>query len=150
MRESEHFVFFRDLVLPYLYKIVKDNDLRIWSVGCSSGEEPYTLAMIINDFFREEKMWWDTKILATDISRKVLGKAIKGVYTNDAIKTLPPTWKQNYFKKIGNDISEISDIIKKEVIIRKFNLMESLFPFKRKFHIIFCRNVMIYLMTRQE
>lgn len=144
MRETDHFEYFKDIVLPYLSKVVRNNDLRIWSAGCSSGEEPYTLAMIIDEYFGKEKIWWDSQILATDISSKVLNKAVQGVYSNDAIDALPSLWKLNYFKKLDLEKSEINDKIKKEVIFRKFNLMEGTFPFKNKFHVIFCRNVMIY------
>ena len=59
MREADHFKYFRDIVLPYLNNVVKYNDLRIWSAGCSSGEEPYTLAMIIDEYFGKEKIWCD-------------------------------------------------------------------------------------------
>ncbi|RDU23681.1 protein-glutamate O-methyltransferase CheR [Anaerosacchariphilus polymeriproducens] len=144
MREVEHFHYFRDKVLPYLVKIVKNKDLRIWSAGCSSGEEPYTLSMIIDEFFGKEKMLWDTKILATDISSKVLEEASKGIYNNQNIENIPSYWKLNYFKKLDNENSILLDNIRNEVIYRKFNLMEKAFPFKRKFHVIFCRNVMIY------
>lgn len=144
MRESEHFYYFRDKVLPYLRNVEKNKDLRIWSAGCSTGEEPYTLAMIMDEFFGKEKGFWDTKILATDISSRVLENAIKGVYSNESIAALPSVWRLNYFKKCNEKSSIITDRIRKEVIFRKFNLMESIFPFKRKFHVIFCRNVMIY------
>lgn len=79
MREAEHFYFFRDKVLPYLLSTVKDKDLRIWSAGCSTGQEPYTIAMIIDDYLKEDKKLWDTKILATDISSKVLNEAMEGI-----------------------------------------------------------------------
>lgn len=144
MREVEHFYFFREKVLPYLKIEEKKKDLRIWSAGCSTGEEPYTLAMIIDEFFGREKAFWDAKILATDISSKVLDIAVKGVYSNDSIAALPSAWRLNYLKKYSDKTSIVTDKIKNEVIFRKFNLMESVFPFKRKFHVIFCRNVMIY------
>lgn len=144
MRETDHFYYFRDLILPYLKENIKDKDLRIWSAGCSSGEEPYTLAMIISDFFNDNKMGWNNQILATDISSKVLEIAEKGVYTAEAIKNLPAYWFIQYFKQIDNENYEISQKIKNEVIFRKFNLMNRVFPFKKKFHVIFCRNVMIY------
>lgn len=144
MREAEHFYYFRDKVLPDLKKVAKGKDLRIWSAGCSSGEESYTLAMIIDEFFGKEKACWDTKILATDISSRVLDIAVKGVYSDKDIATIPHNWKINYFKKFDNKNSVIMDKIKNEVIYRKFNLMDAKFPFKRKFHVIFCRNVMIY------
>lgn len=144
MREAEHFYYFRDKVLPYLSSTVKDKDLRIWSAGCSSGQEPYTLAMIIDDYFKNDKILWDSKILATDISSKVLSEAMNGIYSYEEIEPLPSLWRLNYFQKLNNGDYRISDKIRKEVIYRKFNLMEKNFPFRKKFHTIFCRNVMIY------
>lgn len=144
MRESDHFFYFRDKILPALTASVKDKDLRIWCAASSSGEESYTLAMIIDEFFGKEKFLWDSKILATDISNRVLDIAKAGIYTAERIAPLPATWKNNYFKKIENDNFVVTDKIKNEVIYRKFNLMESVFPFRKKFHTIFCRNVMIY------
>lgn len=150
MREAEHFYFFQNKILPYLAKTVKDKDLRIWSAGCSTGEEPYTLAMITDEFFGREKIWWDTKILATDISSRVLDTAKKGIYSNDEIASLPANWKLKYFEKLGAENNALIKRIRDEVIYRKFNLMERTFPFKRKFHVIFCRNVMIYFDARSR
>lgn len=144
MREAEHFNFFRDKVLPYLTKTVKDRDLRIWCAACSTGEESYTLAMLLDEFFGLDKKLWDTKILATDISENVLCTAKKAVYSNEKIASLPAYVRLNYFKKYDNDNFVLIDRIKNEVIYRKFNLMDGVFPFKKKFHTIFCRNVMIY------
>lgn len=144
MREPEHFHYFRDEVLPYLATVVQDKDLRIWSAGCSSGEEPYTLAMLIDEYFGQEKTGWDTRILATDISSKVLGKAVKGIYRHEEIAGLPAVWRLNYFKKLDHEYFVLVDKIRNEIIFRKFNLMNKVFPFKRKFQVIFCRNVMIY------
>lgn len=144
MREADHFEFFRNHVLPYLADTVKDKDLRIWSAGCSTGEEPSTLAMIIDEFFGLKKQMWDTKILATDISQKVLDIATKGVYQTESLASLPANWRLNYFKKVDGNNSILVNKIKNEIIYRKFNLMDQIFPFKKKFHVIFCRNVMIY------
>jgi len=144
MRENNHFDYLRERILPYLKDTVKDRDLRIWSAGCSSGEEAYTIAMILNDFFQREKLWWDKKLLATDISDKVLDIARKGVYHKDQIAPLPDKWKNDYIKKYNEESFIFLDKIKNEIIYRKFNLMENVFPFKKKFHVIFCRNVMIY------
>lgn len=144
MREREHFTYFREKVLPYLKNTIKDKDLRVWSAGCSSGEEPYTLAMLVDEFFSSEKIWWDKKILATDICSRVLKIAEKGIYLDKDLEGVPLNWKIHYFKKYDNKNSVIADNIKNEVIFRKFNLIENVFPFKRKFHTIFCRNVMIY------
>ncbi|NMB42987.1 MAG: protein-glutamate O-methyltransferase CheR [Clostridiales bacterium] len=150
MRESKHFEFFKEEVLPYLKKKVSDKDLRIWSAGCSTGEEPYTLAMIIDEFFGKEKLFWNTQILATDISSKVLDVAKKGVYNNDSIAKMPSEKRLKYFKKISDEKSEVVDQIKKEVIFARLNLMNETFPFKKKFHTIFCRNVMIYFDSKTK
>ncbi|MDD3364919.1 MAG: protein-glutamate O-methyltransferase CheR [Syntrophomonas sp.] len=144
MRENKHFSIFKDQVLPHLKATVKNRDLRIWSAGCSSGEEPYTLAMIIADFFAEDKAIWDKRILATDISIRALEKAKAGMYNTDEMKSLPENWRLSYFNKIDTNKYQVNDKLKKEIIFRRFNLMDKEFPFKKKFHVIFCRNVMIY------
>lgn len=144
MRENNHFDYLREKVLPYLMNTVKERDLRIWSAGCSSGEEAYTLAMILDEFFQKEKLWWDKKLLATDISDRVLDIARKGIYHKEQIIPLPDKWKKDYLKKYNEESFLFSDKIKNEIIYRKFNLMDNVFPFKKKFHVIFCRNVMIY------
>ena len=89
MREPRHFSYLMEKVLPELKSEVKNKDLRIWSAGCSSGEEPYTIAFIIDEFFGKEKALWDTKILATDISSKVLENATKGIYSSESVGKLP-------------------------------------------------------------
>lgn len=144
LREAAHFDYFKLTVLPYLTRNAPDHDLRIWSAGCSTGEEPYTLAMIMADYFGEKKIFWDTKILATDISQKALNTALQGIYTNEQIKPLPMEWKRNYFKAIDQERSGVVDPIRNEVVFRSLNLMNPVFPFKKRFHVIFCRNVMIY------
>lgn len=144
MRETNHFYYLRDKVLPFLANTVKDKDLRIWCAASSTGEEAYTLAIILDEYFGKEKMFWDTKVLATDISSNVLETAKKAIYSNDKIALLPNQWKTQYFSSYDKENSIVTDKIKKEVIFRNFNLMENVFPFKKKFHVIFCRNVMIY------
>lgn len=144
MREASHFDYFRDHVLPWLAETVKDRDLRIWCAGCSSGEEPYTLAMILADFFGKEQILWDKKVLATDISISVLDKAREGIYGGEEVRTLPRAWQLQYFTALGNDKYRVCDTIRSQVIFRSFNLMEPVLPFRKLFHVIFCRNVMIY------
>lgn len=144
MREANHFDYFRDRVLPLLKNTVAKKDLRVWSAGCSSGQEPYTLAMIMTDFFGAEKSLWDTKVLATDISVKALEIAERGVYSAEGVQDLPAIWKLNYFQKMDQQHFQVVNTLKAEVVYRVFNLMDEVFPFKRKFHVIFCRNVMIY------
>lgn len=144
MRESKHFDFLRSEVLPYLKRTAADQRVRMWSAGCSSGEEPYTLAMIIQDYVKRERIRWDAKILATDVSRTALDKAVKGIYKNEAVAVLPAHWRKNYFRRYDNRHMIVTDDVKQDVVIRYFNLMDRVFPFQKKFHVIFCRNVMIY------
>ncbi|NLL45977.1 MAG: protein-glutamate O-methyltransferase CheR [Clostridiales bacterium] len=141
-READHFDFLAKTVLPQLAKRPK-RELRIWSAGCSSGQEPYTLAMVIDQYFGDQKGLWDTAILATDISTNVLGKAQLGIYPLKDIENLPATWKSKYFTKVGEDSYQVVPKIRKEVIYRLFNLMDPI-NFKKPFDVIFCRNVMIY------
>jgi chemotaxis protein methyltransferase CheR len=144
MRESDHFFYFRDTVLPYLEKKAVNKDLRIWCAACSTGEESYTLAMLLDEYLKSDKALWDCRVLATDISSRVLKEAARGVYDQEKIAPLPTYWKLNYFRRCGDNVYSVTDRIKNEVIYRKFNLMEKSFPFRKKFHCIFCRNVMIY------
>lgn len=145
MREFEHFDFLKQVVLPYLKrKEEKTKDLCIWSGAASTGEEPYMLAMLLKDFFGLEQGQWDTKILATDISTEVLEQAIVGRYTQEQISHLPEHWKRRFLRAMPDgEHFEVTKEIKNEVIFRQFNLMDT-FPFKRKMHIVFLRNVMIY------
>lgn len=153
MREFEHFQFLKDIVLPYLKQTCSlTRDLCIWCGAASTGQEPYMIAMLLQEFFGLEAAKWDKQLLATDISTDALSQAKKGIYTADEIKTLPEHWKRLYFKQIANtDHYEVSDSIKSQIIFRSFNLMMP-FPFKRKMHVIFLRNVMIYFdqKTKQE
>ncbi|NMB34459.1 MAG: protein-glutamate O-methyltransferase CheR [Clostridium sp.] len=151
MREPEHFRYFSDTVLPYWAGLLEgEKDIRVWSAGCSSGQEPYTLAMIMSDFFGLNKRLWDTRILATDISMQVVKKALDGIYPNEQIINLPNRWRRQYFKEYDEDNSMVMDNIKNDVIFRMFNLVNCKFPFKKKFHIIFCRNVMIYFDNKTK
>jgi len=144
MREAEHFTFLNDVLLPHYANVLKDKDLRLWCAACSTGEEPYTLAMLLNDYFQHDLLGWNTQVLATDISDRVLEHARKAEYTQEQVLPLPPLWKSQYLRKSENGNVTFQDKIKKEVIFRKFNLMEPNYPFRQKFHVIFCRNVMIY------
>lgn len=143
MRESVHFDYFKDTILPYLEKTKKNKILSIWSAGCSSGQEPYTLSMILKDYFAN-KPGWDTRVLATDISQNVLSKAHKAQYPAESLSDIPSQWMTKYFRKTSNSgIYTVSPEIRNNVIFRTFNLMDPI-QFKLKFDVIFCRNVMIY------
>ncbi|BCN30560.1 CheR family methyltransferase [Anaeromicropila herbilytica] len=144
MREAEHFYFYRDVILPELDRKVLERDLRIWCSACSTGEEAYTLAMITDEYFGLNKKDWDAKILATDISSQVLEVARQGIYNSEKLSSLPKSWQLNYFNVYDDENYRIDDRLKEEVIFRRFNLFTERYPFRKKFHVIFCRNAMIY------
>lgn len=144
MREEQHYRFMTERALPEWVPRIKDRDLRIWSAGCSSGEEAYTAAMVLNEYFGPSKSQWDTTILATDISERVLNLARQAVYPEEEMRHLPDAYKKKYFHKVEEGMYQVSDAMRKQVVFGNFNLMEPVFSFRRKFHIIFCRNVMIY------
>lgn len=144
MREFEHFEYMREVVLPQLKrKEERTKDLHIWCAAASSGEEPYMIAMILMDFFGVEHREWDTTVLATDISTKVLKKALKGVYAEEQLMNLPEAWRKRYFTKYDEGHSIVKENLREQVLFRQFNLMDPL-PFRKKLHIVFLRNVMIY------
>lgn len=151
MREPNHFYYFRDRVLPQIEATCRERDLRIWCAACSTGEEAYTLAILIDAYFSSKGALWDKRLLATDLSEKVLRYAEKGIYGREKIAPLPPDWKLSCFKDYDAEQMMVIDKIKQQIIFRKFNLVDP-FPFKKKFHAIFCRNVMIYFdnQTKQE
>lgn len=145
MREFEHFEYLQKIVLPQLKRSEeRRRDLGIWCAAASTGQEAYMLAMLLKDFFGFEHGQWDTKILATDVSTEALEKAILGRYSREQASVLPEMWKRRYMRLApdGQDF-EVTGEVKEEIIFRRFNLMD-VFPFKRKMHIVFLRNVMIY------
>lgn len=145
MREEEHLNYFRNNIIPDIVrKHERDKTLAIWSAGCSSGEEPYNITMYLFDYLGHQAQLWDTRILATDISTRAMNLARKGVY--ELPDTIPPDWKKKYFVKqvgAGNNTYGVTPAVKNNVIFQTFNLMDPI-KFRRKFDVIFCRNVMIY------
>jgi len=140
-RESEHFNYLRDHVLPGL----RSQRLRFWSAACSSGEEPYTLAIWLREHMPgiEKK---DALILATDISKRMLEKAHLAVYPAETINALPSPQFKKYFNRLNGQYAgsyRITDEVRKMVRLAWLNLLES-WPMKGPFNVIFCRNVMIY------
>jgi len=150
-RENEHFDFYRKRILPWVENDLKSKDLRLWSAGCSSGQEPYTLSMITLDYLGQGAGAWDHTILASDISDKVLSKAKGGVYTTEELSDVPPDWLKRYFQPSGTGEYVASKPLRESVAFRNINLLSN-FSFKKPFHCIFCRNVMIYfdIQTKNE
>lgn len=146
-REKSHFDFFIETALPKLKPLLErqnNRDIRIWCAGCSSGEEAYMLLMLLREYLGSQYSRWDGGILATDISSRVLDVARRGIYAEDRLRMLPEHLRRKYFRQLSGGQYEVVDDLRQEATFRRFNLMNDVFPFKKPFHIIFCRNVMIY------
>ncbi|MBS1258765.1 MAG: Chemotaxis protein methyltransferase [Candidatus Scalindua arabica] len=148
-REKKHFDLLNTSILPSLIASktkTGNKKLRIWCAASSSGEEPYTLAMTVLNHLNPDN-GWDIKILATDISTKILQKAINGVYRKELLRDIPlGTISANFSSVIYENANcyKVKNHLKDIITFRRFNLMTPEFPFKNPFDFIFCRNVMIY------
>jgi chemotaxis protein methyltransferase CheR len=132
--------------LPTLIDTKREKKIRILSAGCSSGEEPYTILMFLQQHLSDFETW-DIKILATDISKKVLSSAIRGSYDAKQVGELPKMVMLSAFEKelVGGEVRyRIIESLREKVIFRLYNLVTDPFFFKNRFDMIFCRNVMIY------
>lgn len=142
MRETESFDYFQKSILPQITRRRQmDKSLSIWSAGCSSGEEPYNVTMYMMDYFGSQWGAWDARMLATDLSLDVLQKAQTGIY--QLPDSMPEKWKAEYFTHVSGTRYQVAPKVRNNVIFRQFNLMDPI-QFRRKFDVIFCRNVMIY------
>lgn len=144
-RENDHFEFMKSKILPD-FERKNEKELRIWSAGCSTGEEPYTIAITLSEYFKG-KTSPELLILATDIDTQVLDKAQDGNYSAEHLAEIDPGYLKNYFLYNRNDRGDfyrVKDQLKKIVYFRRLNLLQEEYPMKKKFDIIFCRNVIIY------
>ena len=144
-REPHHFEYLAKTVLPELEKNKTNKRLRIWSAGCSSGEEPYSIAMTIMDHFKG-RADWDIKILASDLDYEMVERASKGVYKEERVTGLDKKHLRNYVKK-GK--GKLEGMVKMDqrlidmITFKQLNLLHE-WPFKGPFDFMFCRNVVIY------
>ena len=144
LREPEHFEFLKTTILPYLEKTnEKTHSLKLWCAASSTGQEPYTIAMTIDEYFGANAAKWDWKLLATDLDTDVLRKAQAGIYSEDMVKDVPAHWLAKYFEKIDDKNYQVIERIRKQVVFRQFNLMDPIVC-STPFDFISCRNVMIY------
>ncbi len=145
-REPVHFDFLIETGIRDYLQLTGKNKLNIWSAGCSSGEEPYTIAMVMKEVSNTNH-FLDFDILATDISESVLQHATVGIYSEDKANTVPSEFKKKYLLKGKSNYEKKVRIIpelRSKITFRKFNLLATDYSFHGKFDIIFCRNVMIY------
>lgn len=142
-REPKHFDFLRDRILP---ELAEEKRIRIWSSACSTGEEPYTIAMTLFEHAQNPDQW-DFKILASDLSTRVLDQAAAGTYNEDRFRDVPPEVLRRHFLRGrggSTGLFKVKPHLAAVIQFRRLNLMDSQFPIKNPLDLIFCRNVMIY------
>jgi chemotaxis protein methyltransferase CheR len=142
-REPKHFDFLREQVLPELESVKR---IRIWSSACSTGEEPYTIAMTLVDNVPHPAQW-DFKILSTDLSTRVLAKAASGTYDEERLRDVPPDIVRRHFLRGRGEsagLLKVKPHLADMIRFRRLNLMDNEFPIKSPLDLVFCRNVMIY------
>ncbi|MBC7952936.1 MAG: protein-glutamate O-methyltransferase [Rhodospirillaceae bacterium] len=144
-REPHHFDFLKNSVLqPRVTERPRRPRIRVWSAGCSSGEEPYSIAMTMADVLKPGE-GWDALILATDIDTNVLRRGEAGIYPVDAAKHIPETYRKRFLRRMPGeqDKVQMADELRQMIRFRQLNLHEK-WPMKGSFDVIFCRNVAIY------
>jgi chemotaxis protein methyltransferase CheR len=154
-READHFVYLREHVLPDGLEQGwgEGRPLRVWSAASSTGEEAYTLGIVLSEFRRDNPRF-DFRILGTDISTAVLATAKNGVYPAHRIDPVDPVLRKRYFMRSRNrdaDLVRVKPILRQKAVFHRMNLMAPRFPIRDRFEVIFCRNVIIYFdRPRQE
>lgn len=136
-RNPEQWQLLEKEMLPYLFERF-GKSIKIWSAACSTGDEPYTLAMLLAKFIPMNQI----QITATDIDKQVLSKAQMGLYDEKSLRGLPKEYVSKYFTKVGARSYQISDEVKRCVNFKQHNLLKD--PYVKDYHMIICRNVMIY------
>ncbi len=141
-REQEHFEFLEKLISDRVSK--GQRKIRIWCAASSTGEEPYTIAMTLLAASSGKNI--DMKILATDISTKVLAKAQAGEYESDKMEKVPIEYKKKFFSLSDkdDDLYVAKDLLKNMILFRRLNLSTPPYPMNGQLDVVFCRNVMIY------
>jgi chemotaxis protein methyltransferase CheR len=144
-REPHHFDFLKNSVLlPRVGERPRRQRIRIWSAGCSSGEEPYSIAMTMADVLKQGE-GWDALILATDIDTNVLRRGEAGIYPADSVRNIPETYRKRFVRRLAGDADKVqmAEELRNLIRFRRLNLHEA-WPMKGQFDVIFCRNVAIY------
>jgi chemotaxis protein methyltransferase CheR len=141
-REPYHFDYLAKTVLPAIFREDTTQRLRIWSAGCSSGEEPYTLAMTLCDCHLPVSDW-DIRILATDLDTNVIAHAASGLYDAERIQSIPAKFRQRYVIQQAEGCGSMAATLRSLITFKPLNLLDY-WPMHGPFDVIFCRNVVIY------
>ncbi len=140
-RESHHFDYLADTVFRTQREVRFNRRMRIWSAGCSSGEEPYSIAMAMRDHLPDVDRW-DAKILATDLDTNMVMRGSNGLYPAEAMQDVPDSRRDKYFTPTNNGF-QARESLRQMITFKPLNLLHQ-WPVKGPFDVIFCRNVMIY------
>lgn len=146
-REPAHFEFMTSTLLPELKaKLGRTGrgDIRVWSAAAAAGEEAYSIVMAMRAYFGRHYDTLDAGVLATDIAVRALQRGAAGEFKNDAFRYMPEDWRQRFLEPLAGDRSRVVKPLRDDVMFRWLNLVEPLSFLKGGFHVIFCRNVMIY------
>ncbi len=146
-REPEHFNFLSQKALPQMARELGERPLRVWSAGCSTGEEPYTLSMVLSEFGRQSATPLPYQIFATDICTQVLAQARRAVYSEQSIAPVALDLRKRYLlrsKEPSRQLVRITRPQRKAVSFTRLNFMDSDYGLREKMDIVFCRNVLIY------
>lgn len=143
-REDDHFAYLTNKIIP-TFNEAAGKPIRVWSAGCSSGEEPYSIAITLLESLSGSAKK-DVKILATDISTRILVRAKQGIYDAERLKTVSLQLRKKYFRPARTDFKglfEVKEELRNMIHFARLNLMEN-WPMRGPLNVIFCRNVMIY------
>lgn len=142
-RNPPQWKILEEKVLPYLFEKAGSKNIKIWSAACSTGDEPYSLAMLMSKFVPLKQI----SIFATDIDKQILNQAQTGLYNAKSIVGVPAEFKAKYFEEVGKSF-KISDEIKKCVTFKQHNLLKD--PYPKGMDLIVCRNVLIYFTNEAK
>jgi chemotaxis protein methyltransferase CheR len=145
-REIDHFKFLKETIIPAYFAAERETPFYAWSAACSTGEEPYSMAIVLAECFHgiDPNLW---QIFASDISTRVLEKASRGIYEDNRVKLPNPAWLSRYFQK-GEDRWDghfrVKQTLRDQIDFQDMNLLQPSPRSNDRYHLIFCRNVMIY------
>ena len=150
-RNTDVFDKVKEIVFPSILREKEkeaSEDIRIWSVGCSSGEEPYTIALMLREYFKKEISHYPLSIIATDFDREMIKKGRQGVYHEKIMEEMPKDFKEKYFSPLGDGLFLIDKKTRDMVTFKRKNILEE--NIYKDMDLVFCRNMLIYFSREQQ
>ncbi|MDH3974524.1 MAG: protein-glutamate O-methyltransferase CheR [Deltaproteobacteria bacterium] len=150
-RNIEVYEKVREIVFPSIFRereADKDEGIRVWSPGCSSGEEPYSVAIMLREYFRRELGQYPLSIMATDFDRKMIKKGRDGIYHEKSMEEMPPQLKEKYFSPLESGLFLVDKKIRDMVAFKRKNILEE--NMYGDMDLVVCRNMLIYFSREQQ